>query len=626
MASVLANPTSATQPSSQVLVTAPAATGEHGILSSQIGNNNYALVCLYEQGLTNDCQKNFGYYCTSSGRLATTKPQRDEGCDHCDCIDLDPKPNCLLGSSGQLYCARDLVSGVQDMIKPLSPSAEDARVAGWHPSVASHTVTMLAPLSSSSRVAEGIGIKHVVPQPPGSAALRLSAPRWAKELKNLFRLFVSSAKPMEGLEPPKKQPPSSMVTSLSLSMRSEPTNDVQARNTDVAKVYHNYALVCFGSRELTEACQLLRFQYYCNSKGKISHKGAYSNQGCDENCECVDLNPKPSNCLFGLSGQSYCASFKQNLADGQQQELEVKQLIDSLPHDIALPVQPAEVKDIKPRDTGYTQVAWDYALVCGYTRDLTAACQGGLYLYYCNSAGQVANLARQHIVCEKSCECINAYPKQACVIGLTWSFACTITGRKRELLASVEPNSITVTGKDKPEPPIKELTIPFHTSLKDLTSTKAGDVKALDVLDTDVHLLSHDYTLCCNDQHVARTCQDYKHRYYRASDGEMARKGPAEAVCDESCECQTLYPRQGCLVGSKGMAYCSGKGKRSILSPEGEVVWEGEVMDDEEPLAIEKISEEIPQTSVSVRLAVPAWPKKLVNMFMKPRGATRPAM
>lgn len=51
-------------------------------------SNNFALNCYYERELTEDCQKNFGYYCTETGQLATTKPTTDEGCDTCKCIKL----------------------------------------------------------------------------------------------------------------------------------------------------------------------------------------------------------------------------------------------------------------------------------------------------------------------------------------------------------------------------------------------------------------------------------------------------------------------------------------------------------------------------------------------------------
>ncbi|KAK5087403.1 hypothetical protein LTR24_006754 [Lithohypha guttulata] len=76
---------------------------------SQIGGtNNFALVCLYDQGLTNDCQKNWGYYCGTNGALHTTKEETEEGCDLCECIDLNPKPACVLGMTGALYCQRDI--------------------------------------------------------------------------------------------------------------------------------------------------------------------------------------------------------------------------------------------------------------------------------------------------------------------------------------------------------------------------------------------------------------------------------------------------------------------------------------------------------------------------------------
>lgn len=76
---------------------------------SQIrGTNNFALVCLYDQGLTNDCQKNWAYYCDTNGGLHTTKEDREEGRGLCECIDLNPKPACILGMTGALYCQRDI--------------------------------------------------------------------------------------------------------------------------------------------------------------------------------------------------------------------------------------------------------------------------------------------------------------------------------------------------------------------------------------------------------------------------------------------------------------------------------------------------------------------------------------
>jgi len=88
---------------------------------SQIGGtNNFALVCLYDQGLTNDCQKNWGYYCDANGGLHTTKKDREEGCDLCECVSLNPKPACILGMTGVLYCRRD----IQDKSKLLPCASE----------------------------------------------------------------------------------------------------------------------------------------------------------------------------------------------------------------------------------------------------------------------------------------------------------------------------------------------------------------------------------------------------------------------------------------------------------------------------------------------------------------------
>lgn len=87
------------------------------------GTNDMSLVCLHDQGLTNDCQKNWGYYCTANGALKTTKPERDEGCDLCECISLTAKPVCFLGMTGALYCQRDLHD--EGLLKPYTPNKDD---------------------------------------------------------------------------------------------------------------------------------------------------------------------------------------------------------------------------------------------------------------------------------------------------------------------------------------------------------------------------------------------------------------------------------------------------------------------------------------------------------------------
>lgn len=71
-----------------------------------VKRNQCAMVCLNEKSFTWDCQNRFGYYCSASGQLRTTRKMTEEGCDLCDCISLHPKSMCLMGLSGQAYCMR----------------------------------------------------------------------------------------------------------------------------------------------------------------------------------------------------------------------------------------------------------------------------------------------------------------------------------------------------------------------------------------------------------------------------------------------------------------------------------------------------------------------------------------
>ena len=75
--------------------------------------NDYAMNCVNDRKITQWCAADpYKYYCTSKGKL-----QRQAGgkaeieyCKWCECVDLNPKPNCLLSLIGTVNCARD--SGV----------------------------------------------------------------------------------------------------------------------------------------------------------------------------------------------------------------------------------------------------------------------------------------------------------------------------------------------------------------------------------------------------------------------------------------------------------------------------------------------------------------------------------
>lgn len=304
-----------------------------------------------------------------------------------------------------------------------------------------------------------------------------------------------------------------------------------------AQVYHNYALVCFDDREITDICSSLRYQYYCTSEGSVMRRGGHGNTDCDAGCRCVNLNPR-RNHLAALIGKIYCDFAKPNiehsLIDAQLQ-LSTGQHVGSVSGDI-LPLLPtSESNNIEHRDTGSIQVACKYAPTCDSTRDLTIAYQGGPYRYYYNSAGDVGKLGQQRIVREQSYGYINLYAKQPNILNPTWNLTRTIPKRN---LASIKQNKLPAAGAHKLA---LELSITdLLNSLHPLTKTKAIKPLIIRLPAT----LSHNYALVCyNDQQITRACQDHKYGYYCTSSGTVERIGEADSVCDEGCKCQNLYPK-----------------------------------------------------------------------------------
>ncbi|KAK5330949.1 hypothetical protein LTR70_000271 [Exophiala xenobiotica] len=43
---------------------------------------------------------------------------------------------------------------------------------------------------------------------------------------------------------------------------------------------NNYALVCLGTKEATQACQAKDFEYYCDTDGEVKNKGKYNDEQC----------------------------------------------------------------------------------------------------------------------------------------------------------------------------------------------------------------------------------------------------------------------------------------------------------------------------------------------------------
>jgi len=83
-------------------------TEQEGAVEAKPKYNDYALNCLDRKGTSENCMKEpYKYYCDNQGRLRWTKKETAV-CAYCDCINLNPKPACIINLIGQANCARGL--------------------------------------------------------------------------------------------------------------------------------------------------------------------------------------------------------------------------------------------------------------------------------------------------------------------------------------------------------------------------------------------------------------------------------------------------------------------------------------------------------------------------------------
>lgn len=73
-----------------------------------------AVVCMDDQDVTRACQSSdYQYFCTSTGQLRRNGAFTDHVCEEeCRCIDLRPKPKCILWLNGMSSCLRKRDEGM----------------------------------------------------------------------------------------------------------------------------------------------------------------------------------------------------------------------------------------------------------------------------------------------------------------------------------------------------------------------------------------------------------------------------------------------------------------------------------------------------------------------------------
>ena len=142
--------------------------------------NNYAMTCVDSKETTLSCQREpYKYYCDSKGNLKFTK-RETAYCDWCDCIDLFPKPACIINLIGQSNCARSLSNGtdrkaIDNIDRAQAVKKEQLRIVE---STEADLSVMLAGMA-----------------PRTSSASRPGLRTWIKKLSTGFSVFNSSIVP-----------------------------------------------------------------------------------------------------------------------------------------------------------------------------------------------------------------------------------------------------------------------------------------------------------------------------------------------------------------------------------------------------------------------------------------------
>ncbi|KAK5955618.1 hypothetical protein OHC33_003259 [Knufia fluminis] len=326
--------------------------------------HDYAMVCANAVAHTTYCQRSpREYYCSQNGFLVqkTTATVRYAPCEEqCVCVNVDPKPRCLVGYSGTSFCVRSLPDG-------------------------------------------------------GSIEYTSTA-----AISNLEKR-------------------------------------------------HDYAMVCGNAIPHTNWRQRSPREYYSTSTGKLAQQTTATERyvPCEENCACVNLNPKPR-CFVGWSGTSFCV---RSLPNGggieylktipfedidpsdfnEAEEAEVIHISELTDHaaELEATIEPNVLEafhDLARREeeqigsveahpqppfpdrTGGDSTGW--YMLCVDREDTELCWQS--YGYYCTRAGKLAQAPALPLdpprtklpYCERHCVCENLYPKPVCFINVIGLSTC----------------------------------------------------------------------------------------------------------------------------------------------------------------------------------------------------------
>ena len=330
--------------------------------------HNYAMWCIHNEKSTRDCQQYFGAYCDSSGRVQFQYEKNDICKVACECIDLNPKPRCLLTLIGTINCAR---------------KRDDGQIV-WEP------------VSDAARSAEAGVNDQVIP--------------CGQEKDFGVQINAMDA-----------------ITSETAA-KSDVVPELRSREVHLDKL-HNWAMSCIHDPATTKSCHD-KYGYCCDPQGMLSTTRD-ADETCTELCKCVDLGSKPI-CGFTLVGGAECvtkrgADIADEWVDIPDWLLSHLESTDFIGGRLDVVIEADQLSQLKER----AAIGWpvnDYALNCGNKLTSTVNCQK-YKGYHCDATGKKV-FTEQDDICDLYCECVNLNPKPRCVFTVIGDAQCAA---KRDL-------------------------------------------------------------------------------------------------------------------------------------------------------------------------------------------------
>ncbi|KAK5385157.1 hypothetical protein LTR11_001530 [Exophiala xenobiotica] len=494
--------------------------------------HDYALVCESDREATMACmESDYGYYCTSNGKVAHTG-DKVSFCDNgCQCVNLAPK-SCIHGivlTTCFVKVDGTIVNSQFEVIGSLGDAVVDTNGTLTFPRSLPSSETDLVPASVTLSPRDSDAADHdwalICADRDGTTRCEKrsyfckSSGQVSYKLSDYFCDMVceckSLSKPAKGCvivnadKNPKIVCASKRDTdtlSVDDGTTSEPNQALSKRDTDIDDTYHNYAMVC-NDRKGTSICASAT--YFCSANGKLTYK-QYTHF-CSVNCECRNLQRQY--CIATNYVGVFCEMISHKTV---QNETESNQALSK-------------------RDTDIDDMHHDYALVC-IDKQGTNYCL--TFPYSCNANGKLI-YQNYNRFCSINCKCVNL-KRQYCIQTNYVGVFCEMVSKN-----TLQHENGTFIGNVKDAVILPNGTFDFsHTHARRDLQLPATSSENNASQSSGRSLL-----FCQNGEHT-RTCNQSPFSYCCHASNLTAHSH--DSVCDDICQCFDLrrspQPRY-CTVG-----------------------------------------------------------------------------